>query len=208
MLPVLCGAALGALVGGLASGLVLGLTEAMNRGRGFTTTRTLLADLINWVLFARSGGVGYVVLGVLVGGLAGALTGGPAIRPRRVMVVETLRLSGGVLSAGFVGLAVGLVVGLVIVVVGRVIDNATPFGDPVIAFRMVLVVGVGFALVFGLLGGLAGGEVEAKSRPNQGIHRSAHMAIRVGAATGLATWLLGALVIAQIQGSASAKAPS
>jgi class 3 adenylate cyclase len=196
--PLLRGGALGGLVGGLAGGLAIGLIEAMNRGRGYAPTRTLLADLIDWVLFAKSGGVGYVLLGVLVGGLAGALTGGPAIRPRRVMVVETLRPSGGVLSAGIVGLAVGLVVGLVIVVVGRVIDNATPLTDPVIALRMVLVVGVGFGLVFGLLGGLVGGEVEAKSRPNQGIRRSAHMAIRVGLVLGMASWLLGALVIAQI----------
>jgi eukaryotic-like serine/threonine-protein kinase len=190
--PMLRGGALGGLVGGLAGGLVLRLIGGMNGGRGYNSAGGPLAGLIDWVFFAQLGGVGYV----LVGGLAGALAGGPAIRSRRITVVETLRWSDGALSSGIVGLAVGLVV----VLVSGLIDNATPLGNPVIALGMVLVIGVVFVLVFGLLGGIVGSEVEAKSTPNQGIFRSARMAILVGLFIGLASGLVAMLVIVGVEG--------
>ncbi|MFN8472322.1 MAG: hypothetical protein U0822_09040 [Anaerolineae bacterium] len=162
-------------------------------------------------------GQGVGVVGVLVGGVGGLLSGAPSVKPRRIVVVETLRWSQtrarrgartgaivgvvtGVVVWVAVGLAWGLLWGLVWALFGAL------FGALLLGLYYGLLEGLGFwaagASVSGqaytLLHGLSGGRVEMNASPNQGVHRSGWSAILTGLVYVLVYvlvyWLVGALV--------------
>ncbi len=203
---------------GLAAGLVAGLFGGVNdtsRGTGRHFWPAVRSAIIGWMVIALIAGfasgllsfgsaaVAQVLLGVLAGltfapagALAGILSNGPAIRPRRVAVVETIRWSvkqaashaGGGLIAGLVlGFATGLVFGLALG-----LSEAPAFEQAIDRTLRVLGSGLSYGLVAaaafaplggfvgGLVGGLVGGEVDAKVVPNQGIRRSGRVAILLG----------------------------
>jgi hypothetical protein len=104
-----------------------------------------------------------------VGGVIGALAGRPSIRPRRIVVTETVRWSWK--RALPSGIIVGLGTGLV----------STLVTEPIHALRTGFVDG----LIVAMLMGLGRRAVVMTVAPNQGIRRSARNAIVVGLVVGL-----------------------
>jgi hypothetical protein len=209
------------LVGGLLLGLHGAAVRALAERWDVPASRVSpLAGLLLWW------GGGF--LGV-AGALAGALAGGPGVRPRRIAVVETLRWSrpqaaravgsgaaAGVLAGGLAGTVIAVAFGVVGGVTGGPTDvlRSVVGGAVVGAVTYGLAGGLAFALVYGLVGGLVGGALEARAAPNQGIRRSARTAALVGLGTGLLSLLplaavpglLGALyaAVAALPGSGGA----
>ncbi len=133
----------------------------------------------------------------LVGALIGEIAGGPSLRPRQVIVVDTLQWSWSkAWRAAFSGLLGGLVVGLGGIASVSAIPRSQ--ANVYVSGIGILLSGIGIALVRGVVSGLVlgmvGGEVEASVIPNQGIRRS----IRSGAEAGLVDGAIVAIIFAVI----------
>lgn len=190
-----------ALVGGAAVGLVSGaIGGAFGRVLGGAAEGPL-----SGMVYEVGGGAFGGLLGGLVGGLMGILTGKPGVAPRRVMVVERLRWSGGrawrSAASGLVGglaygVVVGTIVGLVVTLDPRVLNDlfSVLLFDLIIGLMGGVIFGLGGALLGGLVGGLGSGPLTTSIQVNEGIRRSARSALVGGAVGGLIFGLIAGLV--------------
>jgi hypothetical protein len=190
----LIGTLVGALLGGHGDA-ASGLQRSLWRGIRGTVLAGIAIGLVTGVVggvagalrSGVSGGLGMALLAALAGGLVGAIAGGlsgvPGVRPRRIVVVETVRWSASrAARASLAGLALGAALGALFGVLGTAVGVLSAaswlLAVALSSLLFALLAAVGLALV----GGLIPGEVGPKEWvvPNQGIRRSARRAALVG----------------------------
>ncbi|HEX5691394.1 MAG TPA: hypothetical protein VFX76_15375, partial [Roseiflexaceae bacterium] len=137
--------------------------------------------LVAWLFAGPVAGIFDLVMIGWFSGLAAVL----AVKPNRIVVVETLGWSGKRTLRRMVA-ALLAVLGWVLVsqASGGLFNSQIYRADD----RVIL-----NALAFSLVSGLTGGEIETNARPNQGIYRSARYALVLGLSAWLIVGLAGAL---------------
>jgi DNA polymerase III delta prime subunit len=154
------------IVGG---GLIIGVLGALDYWLGNTRVIDIIG--VNALLFDS------IIAGLswaLLGGFYFALVGGPSIRPRSIITVETLHWSGSqvIRLQSILGLAAVVVIALAIGLLTADIESGLSLA--------VLAVLTGAFVI-----GLVGGQAPVKITPNQGIRLSARNAIISGLGFGL-----------------------